>query len=171
MNKYSLERLQDLAGLNEMAVQASNTEYIDAVRNFYKNDSLVSLIQQGERMAMGMSSGGIENIQKSDYGNVIVKWIENQSAIFLLGIISKTGRLKKDDIKDINIWLSDLADKIKDGKELYTSPNKVSEKLLDKVVSKLESQGIPIIKKESPSVSIGDDPNLQWKNIVIKRRP
>lgn len=170
MKKELLKRIQELANINEMAQPASDEEYYSAVSDFYKDENLLNIIKQGEQMAMQMSGDVSSNTQKTDYGNVIVKWLENDEAVFLLGIVSKQGKITREDVPDLNIWIDELISKIEEGKILYTSPNKISERLIRKVIKKIESKGIDLDIKEMSSLSLGDEPHLSWKNMIIRRK-
>ena len=62
--------------------------------------------------------------------------------------------------------IEELKEKIKRGKDVYTSPNELSEPLLKKILKTLERDGIEVDVHEMGSFSFGEK---TWKNLAISR--
>jgi len=156
----------------------TNQEYYDDIRNFYTekfdenvSGQLVPMIQQGEQMAAQLSRNGKTYLQRSDSGNVTIKWIESPDAVYLLGIISKTGKLNRGDVRSFNEWIERLLDALEDGKTLLTSPNRyVSKAVLSTVVKAARERGFDLEMQKHDAFEMGDSPYLQWENIMVRKQ-
>jgi hypothetical protein len=61
-----------------------------------------------------------------------------------LGLVSKSGKLKRSDINDLKTWMNDLLKKIEQDYTILTSTNHFSKAILDKVVKMAQQKNIDI---------------------------
>lgn len=107
-------------------------------------------------------------VEVSDSGNVTVKWAETDDDIYLIGILTKTGKLVKEDAPDLNEWIDRLTDKIAEGKSLVTTPNDVSILFVNRIKRKLKERGVEFDFTEvGPQIKYKDHPLFKWKTVVL----
>jgi len=156
------------------SIKSTDKEYNEYLDNFYKNSKLLDKNQVEYLKSLAKSSEIIFNpknikIEKSDNSNLIVRWLEQDNYIILLGIISKAGRLVKSDIKDLNIWINKLSSKLIDEhKILLTSPNEISSLMLKHLKDNIIKAGKQYKQVDlGNDVQLGDSPYLRWKTYQI----
>jgi len=157
--KYVTVNLEEIIG----AVKATDKEYFEAVTNAYGKE-LASIIKQGEAMAKQMTSGKILS-EKSDNGNLIVRWCEGKNTSAILGIVAVSGKLKKSDLPDFKNWTDRIINKLKEGHTILTSPNKLSKPLLDKILQRAGKEGLNVSTNTMGEYEYG---GMTWENIVIE---
>lgn len=109
----------------------------------------VALLQMGEFSAELMSGGSPTITRKSDSGNLVIRWKENDEAIFFLGMVSVTGKTSKADAKDLREWHAYFLDKLRSGIALLTTPNAKSAPFLDNIARDLEREGKTVNRIEA----------------------
>ena len=153
------------------STEISTEEYKDALINYYQDEEFVNTILTSEMMAFRMSGGSEIKTEKSDNGNLIIRWIDTQDTIYFLGIITKSGRLKPSDMSDIRDWINYFVEEISSGKNLMTSPNELSKKILDKVITRLEKNGVNLNIQSSGVIASRFDNNqgrtMNWKSVIV----
>lgn len=157
--KYVNINIEEIIG----AVKATNKEYFKAVTNAYGKE-LASTIKQGEAMAKLMTGGKIKS-EKSDNGNLIVRWCEGRTVSAILGIVSISGKLKKSDMPDFKLWTEKMINKLKKGHTILTSPNPLSKPLLTKIIQRAEKEGLNVSMNTMGEYNFG---GMTWENIVIE---
>jgi hypothetical protein len=145
------------------SLKSSDEEYYDAILNHYDED-LLSKIKQGDQMAKSMLNSEITT-EKTDGENLIIRYIENRNTIIILGAVSKTGKLNKGDIIDLNKWIEEASNKLIDGYTIMTSTNQLSKPLIDKIIKKVENKGFDVnIQKMDSGIRYND---IRWDNLTI----
>ena len=154
-----------LVNVNQLlaAVLSNDKEYFACVSQYYGKE-VVSAIKQGDAMAKNMTNSKIKT-EKSDSGNLIVRWSEGNNMVAILGVVSTSGKLKRSDLPDFNIWVSGIIDRLKRGFKICTSPNKLSKPLFDKVVKRAEKEGLNINVQSYGETEFG---GMTWENVMIE---
>jgi len=151
------------AALEILAAQpASDNEYFEAVSTHY-GPELVRFIKSGEHLAKSITGGKIET-EKSDNGNLIVRWSEGKKESVILGLVSVTGKLNRKDLPDFNNWINRIVEKLKKGHTLLTSPNQLSKPLLEKILNRVKREGLEI---DQSSFGKFEFDGVTWENIAI----
>jgi hypothetical protein len=164
MNKKLINRILELSGLVEDK-DTTNDEYYTAIEQYY-SPRLLDIIKSGESMAKRMTGSGSLITKISDNDNVMVRWVEGNNTLVILGLVSKIGKIFKSDLPDISKWSDYLIKKIEKGFTIYTSPNDLSMPILNKILKKADKMGIPI-EKNVMSGSFSDS-GQTWTTLQIK---
>jgi len=143
---------------------STESEYLRIFDKYFTDPTLLGMTKQSddalERMGIKMI------IKKTDSDNVILKYgiDERDKIIYLVGLLSEEKRLKMDDVKDFEKWISILNKKLDQGYKLITSPNKYSQKIIKHIMYKN-----PDIKKEinGEEMSFNGDKDLNTFETVI----
>lgn len=148
--------------------EGTNEEYYEIFDARYRElmPQLPMINRDMDRMAE-RDIGVKPEIIKSDSGNVFVKFIEGEDKILLLGIISKTGKMTKEDIPDMIEMYDILIEKINNGKDVYTSGNNNSMKLIKGLIRRAKQNKINLKYDEEGEIAFGDIDELKFKNIHI----
>lgn len=108
---------------------------------------------------------------KSDSGNFLVQWFENNDIIAIVGIITKEGKILRKDYGDVLVFFDMLLDRLRQGKRMMTSPNLKSMKLVNKIdqIAKERGMNLNIEKSFVGNVVGGDhnDPELNFYQVVV----
>lgn len=107
-------------------------QYQDAMYNFYDNKEFVDFTLDQDRMAQRMFKMRYPNSQVKTLsnGNVYLKYIDTDESIVILALLSKHGKLKKEDARDAVVILDQMIDQLRSGKKIETSCNAQSLALL-----------------------------------------
>lgn len=138
--------MKNILSLNEW--KNSNTQtYIKHINAFYNDANFTNQILSGELAAFQMIGNNDIKTIITDNDNLLIRYVENDSLICLLGLTTEKGRIRREDIIELNSFGDELLNKILSGMTLMTFPNDVSELLIDRMLKKAESKNI-ILKKE-----------------------
>lgn len=149
------------------SVESSDKEYYKAVEQHYSKE-LVNMIKSQDKMA-SMMFGSIQTYKTND-GSLIVRYVDSEDALVVLGIVSVPGVKKTDYMKDLIGWIDEVINKLKEGKTLLTSPNKLSEPLLKQIIKKAQRKGMDLeVNKSGPTL---DDPKTGqvWTSYIISSK-
>ena len=164
--------MKNLIPYNEWKKSDTN-RYIRQISNFYNDESFVEDILQGEKGAFYMVGNDDVKTLITDNDNLIVRYVENESIICLLGLTTESGNILRSDLKEIYIFGEELLNKIEQGKTLITFPNDVSELLIDKMIEIGKKKGIELSKESSmrmdKEVEGVESKFLRYKMIVVKK--
>lgn len=153
--------------------KSDTNRYIRQISNFYNDESFVEDILQGEKGAFYMVGNDDVKTLITDNENLIVRYVENESIICLLGLTTESGNILRSDLKEIYIFGEELLNKIEQGKTLITFPNDVSELLIDKMIEIGKKKGIELSKESSmrmdKEVEGVESKFLRYKMIVVKK--
>lgn len=107
-------------------------QYQDAMYNFYDNKEFVDFTLDQDRMAQRMFRMRYPNSQVKTLsnGNVYLKYIDTDESIVILALLSKHGKLKKEDARDAVVILDQMINQLRSGKIIETSCNAQSLALL-----------------------------------------
>ena len=131
-----------------------------------ESDELEELTDQTISM-MGLSP----KVEQSDSGNTIVKYAFKGGDLLIIGIMTKSGKLDRTDLGDLKEWISKIANILKSGKKVISSPNPISGAMMKKVDELLRQDGYSLNKQEyGPSHSLGDSPYLNWQTYIFTAR-
>ena len=150
--------------LNE-AVSSNDEEYYNAVGQHY-DAKLVHTISSQDKMASQYFGAPIETYKTED-GSMIVRYIDSDELVAVLGIVAVPGVEKTNYMKDLFSWIDQLISKLKDGKSLTTSPNTLSEPLLKQILKKAERQGITLSVANSGPVHRDAATGQVWSTYMI----
>jgi len=148
--------------------EANIDEYYDAVSLHY-DDNLLNMIKQGDQMALRMTPSRKAITKKSDSGNLLINYCEGNKLLIILGAVTLSGKMNREDISDMNIWLNYAISKIENDYTVYTSPNELSEPLVKKLIKMCENKGIDL-DVNIENINIPNQNNLTWKNYIIKQK-
>jgi len=147
--------------------KSNDKEYFDAVSIHY-NDELVDYIKQGEQMACQMAHTRNITTEKTDSGNLLIRYIKTNQYLLILGAVAISGRMNREDITDMNKWINTAVDLLDDDIIIMTSPNELSEPLIKKVIKIAEKRGIELdIHKQD--INMFQHDTLTWKHYVIRK--
>lgn len=127
--------------INE-ALISNDSEYFKAVSLHY-NDDLIETIKTGDMMAQMMCNSPIQTY-KTDNGNTFIRYCENEQLLIILGAVSLTGKMNRDDLQDFNIWIDTCIDKINEYKTVMTSTNDLSKPILNRIIKKCKINNIEL---------------------------
>jgi hypothetical protein len=147
------------------AIQSTDNEYYDAVEKHY-NKNLVQMIKSQDKMAEMMFGVSIQTYKTED-GSLIVRYINLEEAVVILGIVSVPGVFKTNYMKDLFRWIDQIIEKLKEGKTLITSPNKLSEPLLKQIIKKAERKGVKLSVDQSAPTVNDPESGQEWTNWII----
>lgn len=144
-------------------------EFYAKILSFEEAKRLKSSADQTER-ALNLKP----EIEISDSGQMIVKWAEGEflsdPSVFIIGVLTKTGRLSATDAADLYIWIDRLYQKVIDGFQIITTPNDLSKKLLSRIEKRLTAENIAYeIVDIGPEINLGDSPYLRFRSIALAR--
>ena len=137
--------------------------YFNAIEKYYNDKELVEFIKQGEEMAIQMSKGEIVT-EASTGGNLLVRYIDSEQGVFILGVVSKSGKMNKNDIKSYHKWVKELLILLKKGHPILSSPNKLSKPLLNKIITKAEKEGL---NTKQETMGTFERNGMLWENIML----
>lgn len=153
--------------------QASDQEYAQRETHFLVNVKDAEHLDQMAKMSLEYAKSAYPNLKqktmKSDDGKFIVSWLEDKNMVMIVGIMSEGGKLERSHYKDIQEFYEMLKTALKKGKTLITSPNKKSKRMLMKIVSKLEKDGLKFEKIDMPAIE-SDDPEMSYSQVQIKMK-
>lgn len=145
---------------------SNDQEYFDYVSSFY-NVEMIEQIKTGEEMAKMITGSTIKTF-KTDGDNLIMRWSEGNDNVVILGAVSKTGKINRNDLTDLNIWINQCCTYIEEYKTIYTSPNELSEPILQKIINKIKAKNIDLnIQKYNAPF---EHEKYTWKTYIIKRK-
>lgn len=105
--------------------QELSYEYEAILRNLYPEDFVDSIAANDETAAIFL--GG--RIRHEKHGDLIIRYVIGPERVGVMGLFSKTGRLKGSDAPALRKWLNRLRKGLEAGKEVYVSLNDKSEPL------------------------------------------
>jgi hypothetical protein len=120
---------------------------------------------------------GIElNVEKEDNGTLLLTYGENDTYVFLFGIVSTKEKMNRIDIEAIHIWIDRLIVKMKEGKTFITSPHELSLRLIKHIENKvsndpeykLSKRNIGNIDLSRLGFNLKDKRYSQYSNIELK---
>lgn len=141
------------APLNEIQ-QSSTEEFLDSVDNYYGDNEVSSMIKASEEMLGHYIDTSKIQTEKTDNENLIIRFYEDSHQIFILGMISKSGKINRNDLNELKFWMNTLKQKMKKGKVVISSLNKFSFPILTRVVKELEADGYIVQKTKMNSTKI-----------------
>ena len=144
--------------------QTDSEQYEKAMYDFYDNKRFVDFTLQQDYMAERMFKQRYPESQTKTLtnGNTFLKYIETKDKIIILALLSKNGKLTKEDLRDAISQLNFMLDKLYQGKTIETSCNNKSLPLLKR------------LQKMQPRVKINkvhDFGNImgvgQWSHYIV----
>lgn len=164
----AIQHLSDISELRIIISTEEDKEYYDVLKKYYNNDEdLVNIIKEGEESAKQGFFGSEIKTEKSDSGNTYIRYIEKGNKIGILGMISKTGRLVKGDVKNLKSWMSRLLEKIKDGYQVFVSANNFSKPIINRIIKMAEKDGENIFVESAGGFSYN---GINWENMIFMKQ-
>jgi hypothetical protein len=117
--------------LNEKIRTSTLKEY-DAVLDTMYKPEFVEIIKDTDKS----SEQHYGKSQIETTGNVYIKFIDTPQVIFILGMISKEGRLTREEAIDMKSWIGRLEDALKKGRRVMTSLNKFSGPFINRIIKR-----------------------------------
>jgi hypothetical protein len=152
-----------------MAAMATDEEYFELLSRQYDPD-IVKIIKSTESPFEAVNAP--VTTEKSDSGNVLIRYcvgnFQGAEMVALLGMISKRGKIIKDDVADIKKWIQMFVDKLRQNAIILTSVNAETKRLLDRVIKQAKSQGVhaKLTKEQEFELMIDGVPE-KWENYMI----
>ena len=145
--------------------QSNDKEYFDAVANHYDED-LIQDIREGERMAFSIA--GVRNAitEKTEGGNLLIRYVLGRKILCILGAVAKSGKMNRQDISDMKDWLNKAIDYLEDGYIIMTSPNNLSDPLITKLIKMAEDKGLELDVNSQQNVHQHGD--MTWNSYMIR---
>lgn len=122
-------------------MEVPSQQYENEMYNYYDNRQFVDFTLQQDHMAENMFKRMYPNAQVKTLtnGNVYLKYIDTTQSIIILALLSKYGKLKKEDARDAVTILNQMLEQLRNGKRIETSCNAQSLALLRRL-KKLDSR-------------------------------
>ena len=151
--------------INEALTTVSSEEYDDIVRAFFDDENLWQNAIQSRDMLAG--EGNVETVKTVN--DFYAQWIESDDMIYLIGIISNnpSRTITRADYADLLPLITKLKTKMIEGKNLLTSPNLVSGKMLDNIIRKIEKEGYTVDVTELGRMDVKDSPFFKFKTVMV----
>lgn len=128
---YRQMRAADVEAARVMAeaFEVPREEYDELLDKYWgKDGNFANSVKRGDEAIESMVGPAV--VESS--GNVLVKYTETEQAMYVFGMLSKSGRMTKEDQPDARLWLNRLAKVIlKQGKTVLTSLNQFSRPMID----------------------------------------
>lgn len=149
------------------AITATTSDFYELMDVIYGDmKELIRYTRQSEELVERLTGKQFETYTSND-GKLFIRYLDNDDEIIISGMISELKRITRDDIEDIQGWMGDLMERMKDGAAVISSLNKYSKPIMMKVVSELERQGYTVDTDSFDIVSFGSD---TWETMQIKAR-
>lgn len=149
----------------KISSKEEDDEYFNTLMDYYGDKEIIDYIKMGEDVAKNQMNSEIKT-ERSDSSNILIRYIEDNKRIAVLGVISKKGKVLKADINSMKSWINRLVQKLKEGYVLYTSANKFSKLLLNRVINIAKKEGVDLKKQTHGSVNFK---GINWDNIIISK--
>ena len=152
--------------------KSSRSEYDEFFDDFYQDKlskadyDFLMYNSKGSEQMLGLKKF---NVEKSDSGNIIVQWSEKDDIVYIIGILSRTGKVTRDDVDDMHEWLEKMSKALLDGKTIIASPNEVSILFINRLEKKIAALGKTMHKEQiGPEFDFKHgDPLFKWKSFKI----
>lgn len=146
---------QYLSDLVTEAKEVPVEDYNDLLKSIYSKEFSDLILSQDELLSDMM--GKDPTVETT--GNLYVKYLETPNDAFIIGLLSKSGKMKRDDVDDFKIWKTRLTKALEKGKTVYTSVNKFSRPLINKLI------------KDYDVTSMGklNFPDGEWETIMVSK--
>ena len=148
-----------------------SAEYEGILRDLYPEDFVDSLAASDEAAAVYL--GG--RIRHEKHGDLLIRYVEGPEKVGVMGLLSKSGRVRPSDAKALKSWLSRLREALDGGKEVYVSLNERSRPLFMRAlrggnfhVESLSSHAFPFGVWETVRVTSNPDQSLEEQVIGIE---
>jgi hypothetical protein len=132
--------------------QSTDKAYFDMMSNRFSPQD-IAMVKQGDQMAERMFGARIQT-EESDSGDSIIRFIDGDDVVAILGIVTRTG-IKRADLNDFKIWSDRLLNALVSGKTVMASPNELTGQMLDRLIQKAKAKGINLIKQEGQRTPMG----------------
>lgn len=146
--------------------ESNDTEYYSAVANHY-DDDLIEEIKQGEQMAFRMAGVRTAITEKTDGGNLLIRYVLGNELLCILGAVAKSGKMERGDIIDMNHWLEKAIGYLEEGYTIMTSPNNLSDFMIQKLIKLADNKGIELDVDEHQNVHQHGD--MTWNAYMIRK--
>jgi hypothetical protein len=109
------------------------------------------------------------HVEKSDSGNLIAQWAEKGDEIYIIGILSRHGKMRREDLDDLREWLDRMTEALFQGKTIITSPNEISGMFIDRIEKNVKRMDREITREQiGPEFDFKHgDPLFKWKSFKI----
>lgn len=144
--------------------QIPSEQYENAMYNYYDNKQFVDFTLANDYMAENMFKRMYPEakVKTLTNGNAFLKYIQTDQVIVLLALLSKSGKLKKQDCKDAIQIQNYILSQLRSGKRLQTSCNAKSLALLRRL-KKIDNR-IQINKVADYGNIMGEG---QWSHYIV----
>ena len=148
----------------EAIVNATIEEYYVALENAYKDkfsteedfQKFMKFIKEND-LQMSDHFGIDLKVEKEDNGTLLLMYGENSTDVMLYGIVSTKGKMNRNDLSAINLWIDKLIKKMKEGKKFTTSPHELSARLLKHIKEKISKDpNYTLTRKVLNAVNLSD---------------
>ena len=161
-------RDQALSNLYESlqeSVESNDAEYYKALESHYSK-GLANSVRMQDNMASMMLGSPIQTHKTND-GSMIVRYIESDEAVAILGVVSVPGVKKGDYMRDLLNWIRRCVESLGKGKALFTSPNELTTPLLETILRKARASGIKLEVTKGNGMT---DPisGKTWVNYIVE---
>lgn len=128
--------------------QSSEKEYTDALKDYYQDDTLMNLVLASEEMLGQFIDTSNIQTEKTDDDNLIIRYYEDEDQVIILGMISKTGKLARNELVELKVWMGRLKDKMKEGVPVISSMNNLSMPIFNRIIVDLQREGLTVNKTQ-----------------------
>lgn len=160
-----MNHLKKFNSFNESVV-TTDEEYFEVTSTHYDQD-IMDKIYQSESLAENIT-GSEPSTEKSNSGNLLIRYSIGNGYLCVLGAVSKKGRMERGDIEDMNSWIGKCVNMIEKGITVLTSPNELSEPLINRVIKNCKKKNIDIDIQRSDVIMSKN--GLNWINISIEKK-
>jgi hypothetical protein len=114
------------------AIRKAKTKEYDAILDQTYTPEFAKIIKDCDKASE--QQFGKADIETT--GNIYIKFIDTPRVAFILGMISKEGRMTREELEDMKIWIKRLEDALNEGKKVMTSLNKFSTPFINRIMKR-----------------------------------
>lgn len=151
--------------LLQEARRTDSNDFYELMGRLYGTDSpLIGWSQMSEQMVESASGKRFETY-RSDDGNLVIRYLDNDDEIIISGFLSERGKIVRGNLKDIQGWMGDLLERMKEGATVIASLNKYSKPIMQRLLKDLEESGKRVRQDSFNVVEYGTD---SWETLAMK---
>lgn len=140
-------------------------EFYDAMTGLYGKDFEMIDINKSYEKGLQQAYGCDIFTRVSDDGKVFFRWLENDETIFITGLLSLDRQMNRAQLPDAYKLLTELGEKLKSGKDLYTSWNEFSKPILSKLLDRIKGEGFDVSVQRLGVMTL---PEGRWEAVHVQ---
>ena len=147
-------------------VEIQPKEYDKEIEKFFaKSPDLIDILNKQKDMYKQL--GGVEHCIST--GNVLFRYMENKTKkhIYIVGIISRSGKIKPNDLIDVRSISQLFVDRLIDNWTVFASVNSNSRGMVDRIKKLTEEEGHQVFERSFGRSQFLQSPEFTFDTIAI----